>query len=448
MKRTIGVMLLMLGLVDGSAASDDWRQWRGPTLNGVSDSTGLPTTWSPTKNIVWKAPLPAWGGSTPIVTGDRVFVTSPSSHDGKDGGKAEVVRRFRRGGRENPGGPDLLLMCFSRKDGSLLWQRTLDSNNKLFGKQNMASPSPITDGQHVWALTGTGVLTAFDLAGTALWRHALQEENGAFGLGWGYASSPLYHHGKVIVQVLHGSTTQNPSYVVAFDGPTGKRAWKIERKTDAQRECPDAYTTPTVLTHGGKTELVISGADYVTGHDPETGAELWRAGGLNPAKRGNYRVCGTPVAIDGLVYATSRVRPLLAFRAGGRGDITTSHLAWKYEDRGGTDVPSIICDGKRLYMVNDKGIATCLNAKTGEVIWGPERTALGTCSASPVLADGKLYITNESGVTTVLRAGSRFEVLATNDLEDSYTIASMAVAGSQIFLRTSTDLYCIAAQDE
>src|SRR5262249_50257798 len=154
---------------------------------------------------------------------------------------------------------------------------------------------------------------------------------------WGYASSPLYFNGKVIIQVLQGFRTSDPSYLVALDGITGKPVWRIERKTDARSESPDAYTTPALLTYSGKVQIVISGGDYVTGHNPENGQEIWRAGGLNPYRNQNFRIVASPVVADGMIYAPSRQKPLLALRAGGTGDVTTSHLAWKWDDKGGPD---------------------------------------------------------------------------------------------------------------
>jgi outer membrane protein assembly factor BamB len=381
-----------------------------------------------------------------VIWGDRIFLLSPDEPEKET--EPNVARSLRRGGgRSHPGGDDLLLMCFAKKDGSLLWKKTLAGGNTLFGKQNMASPSPVTDGRHVWAVTGTGLVSAFDVAGQVRWTYDLQKERGAFGLQWGYASSPLLHDGKVIVEVLHGARTENPSYLIAFDGESGKVLWYHERKTDATRECPDAYTTPTVLMHEGRTEIVVSGADYVTAHDPASGAELWRAGGLNPEKRGNYRICGSPLVVNGMIYAPTRNRPILALKAGGRGDVTTSHLAWRFDDKGGPDVPTPVCDGRFFYMVDDKGLATCLDARTGAVVWGPERTAMGTVSASPLLADGKVYVTNESATTTVLDAGGSFKVLATNQLDDGYTISSMAVSDKQLFMRTAEHLYCIGTSE-
>ncbi len=425
-------------------AENDWPQWRGPTLDGVSTCTNLPTEWGESKNIVWKVPLPSWSAATPIVFGDRVFVVSPS--------KAEAPPTESTGGRRGRGGPgqaggaEIMLLCFRKSDGGLLWERKLDEGNRLYYKQNMASASPVTDGKHVWVLTGTGVLTAFDLEGNQSWRRNLPEQYGALGLKYGYASSPLLYENMIIVQVLHATEPADRSYVVAFDGASGEVIWHQQRRTDAQRECPDAYTTPTISTHDGRSDLVISGADYLTGHDPHTGREIWRAGGLNPEQRGNYRICASPVPVGDLIIAPSRVKPVLAIRAGGAGDVTSSHLVWKLT-KGGPDVPTPVSDGTYLYVVNDSGLVSCVDLNSGQVVWGPERTARGTVSASPLLADGKLYITNESATTTVLQAGGVFKLLATNELDDDYTLASLATSGRRIFLRTSTHLYCIGEPD-
>lgn len=428
----------------GATTAETWPQWRGPKLDGTSPATNLPLEWSETKNIRWKAPLPSWGGATPIVWGDRVFIVSPSSPD--DGGEAGVHRTLRRVGRESPGGREILLMCLHTDDGRLLWKRTLDDRNVLYGKQNMASPSPVTDGRHVWTLTGTGVLTAFDMDGERKWRVDLQESFGDFRLLWGYASSPLLYDGMVIVQVLHGwEPGDSASYLAAFDAVSGELRWRQERHTDATRECPDAYTTPAVCTVAGRTELIVTGANYITAHDPAGGAELWRSGGLNPEDDGNYRIVASPLVVGDVVIAPTRVKPLLALRAGGKGDVTDSHRLWALE-RYGPDVPTPVSDGRRLYLVDDRGIATCVDLATGEIVWGPERTAQGTVSASPLLADGRLYITNESAVTTVLAAGAEFRVLATNEIPDPYTLSSLAVGGSRLYLRTSSRLYCIEQQ--
>ena len=427
----------------------NWPQWRGPEGNGISRAVGLPVSWGLEKNIVWKTPLPSWSGGTPIIWQDRIFVTSASAPAPKtESAQAPPVEGGRRrqgfgGGRNDPGGPSLMLICVNKGDGKVLWERELDQGNRVWMKQNASSPSPVSDGKHVWVVTGTGAVTAFTLDGKEAWKRNLQKDYGNFGLNWGYASSPLLLDGKLIVEVLHGNNTDDPSYLVAFDAGTGKPVWRIERPTDAVRESPDAYTTPAVLVHEGKKQIVVSGGDYVTGHDPETGKELWRAGGLNPQRAPNYRIVASPVVKDGLIFAPSRRRPLLAVKAGGSGDVTTTHVAWTWDDRGGPDVPTPISDGKYFYMVDDSGMVTCVDAKTGKLIYGPERTGGGTVSASPLLADGKLYIINESAVTTVVAAGPEFKVLSTNELDGDYTLSSFAVSGKNLFVRTGSNLYCI-----
>lgn len=433
------------------AANDNWPQWRGPTANGISDSKNLPTEWSLEKNqnIVWKAELPSWSGGTPVIWGDKIFVTSPSKADSQEPAATsqESGKRGKGGQRRDPGGQTLMLLCLSKKDGSLLWQRDLDTGNRTYNKQNSSSPSPVTDGRHVWVVTGNGVVTAFDMDGRELWKKNMQQAYGNFGLNWGYGSSPLLFDGKLIIEVLHGHKTDDPSYLVAFDVETGKEVWRKERPTDALNESPDAYTTPALLTINGQQQIVVSGGDYITGHDPKSGEELWRAAGLNPDKSPVYRTVNSPVVADGMIYAGTRQKPLIALKAGGKGDVSTSNLAWKWDATGGPDVPTPVTDGKYFYMVADNGLLTCLDAKTGSKIYGPERIGVGaTVSPSPLLADGKLYITGENGVTVVLAAGPEFKPLATNDLDGSFTLSSIAVSGQQLFLRTSTHLYCIGNQ--
>jgi len=449
---TCALMLAVLSIAGFIQAEENWPHWRGPQHNGISDAKNLPMKWSQTENIVWKTPLPSWSAATPIIWGDRIFITSPSKPELKPEPEqtqaeeqSQTTRRRRRSALD-PGGPKLLLFCISKKDGRILWERELDDKNQIHRKQNDATPSPVTDGKHVWAVTGTGKVAAFDMNGKSVWDKDLQKDYGLFGHNWGYGSSPLLHEGSLIVEVLHGMKTDDPSYIVSLNAATGKVQWHQERPTDAQRESPDAYTTPVLLEHEGKTQIVISGGDYVTGHDFETGKEIWRAGGLNPLKRPNYRVVPTPIVVEGIIYAPTRKKPLLALKAGGTGDITESHLVWKYEGSAAPDVPSPVSDGEYFYMVDDRGLVTCLDAKTGTLIWGPETTTEGIVSASPILVDGKLYIINENAVTSIVSVGQEFKLLATNELDGSYTLASPAVSDSQLFIRTSTHLYCIGRE--
>jgi outer membrane protein assembly factor BamB len=289
-------------------------------------------------------------------------------------------------------------------------------------------------------MTGTGILKSFDFAGKEIWTRDIQKDYGEFGLNWGYASSPLLYEDSLYVQVLHGMKTDDPSYVLRIDKKTGKTTWKVERPTNAIRESPDSYTTPALLRYGKTVEIVITGGDVVTGHDPATGKELWRASGLNPDNAPMYRIVASPIVFNELIYAPTRVKPLLVFKAGGRGDITTSHLVWSTVN--GPDVPTPVTDGKYFYIVNDKGIMWCLDAKTGAEIYGQQRLKPGTYSGSLVLGDDKLYITNEEGLTSVIKAGPKFEILAENPLND-YCLSSPAVSDGQIFIRTATNLYAI-----
>jgi outer membrane protein assembly factor BamB len=405
----------MVILLANVASADNWPQWRGPNLNGFSAEKNLPSSWSTEENIVWKLTLPSWSGSTPIVWRDQIFLSVAD-------------------------GDNLQIWCVDRNKGNVLWKRPLGSGNVKMRKQNMSSPSPVTDGRNVFVMTGTGVLKGFDFSGQEIWTRDIQKDYGAFGLNWGYASSPLLLDDALYVQVLHGMKTDDASYVLRIDKKTGKTVWRVERPTSAIRESPDSYTTPGLLRYGRNVEIVITGADCVTGHDPASGKELWRANGLNPDNDPFYRIVASPVIFNDIVYAPTRVRPLLALRAGGRGDISSSHVLWSTAN--GPDVPTPVTDGRYFYVVNDRGIMWCLDAKTGQEIYGQQRLKSGTYSASPVLADDKIYVTNEDGLTTVVKAGPKFEIVAENALND-YCLSSPAISDGQIFIRTAQHLYCI-----
>jgi outer membrane protein assembly factor BamB len=398
--------------------ADNWPQWRGPALNGVSAETGLPTRWSKTEGVTWTLPLPAWSGSTPIVWDSRVFLSVAD-------------------------GPGIFLWCIDRTNGSVMWKRPVAAGNRQIRKQNMSSPSPITDGTLVWVMSGTGVLKAFDFDGKERWARDIQRDYGMFGQLYGYGSSPLLADDALFVQVLHGSHTAEPSYLLRIDKTTGKTIWRVERQTSARQESPDAYTTPTVVRDGGRSVIVVSGADVVTGHDPATGTEIWRAEGLNPSGDTIYRIIASPFVHGDTVYAPSRERPLLAVKAGGRGDVSRTHVLWRFMN--GPDVPTPVGDGAYVYVVNDRGIMWCLDAKTGAAHYERQRLRPSTYTASPILADGKIYVTNEEGLTSVVQAGPKFAVLAENDLQE-YTLSSPAVSDGQIFLRTDKGLYAIGAR--
>lgn len=413
--------LILLGAAAGWA--DNWPTWRGPNRNGVSNEKNLPVKWSAApagsselgENVAWKLALPGLSGATPIIWGERIFVMVTE-------------------------GDQVGLWCVSKKDGTVMWKQVIAGGNYKINKHNMASPSPVTDGKMLYVLTGTGILKAMDFDGKEKWTRDIQKDYGTFGLNWGYASSPLLFEDALYVQVLHGMKTDDPSYLLRIDKRTGKTVWRVERPTAAIRESPDAYTTPALVKVGKGYELVITGGDCVTGHDLETGKELWRLNGLNPQNHPFYRIVASPLVEGEMVFAASRVNPLIALRAGGRGDVTETHRVW--QTRNGTDVPSPVTDGKYLYVVQDKGIVHCFDAQTGAEIYTGQRIRPGTYSASPVLADGKIYATSEDGATTVFTAGPKFEILAENHLDD-YTLSSPAISDGQIFLRTKGWLWAI-----
>jgi outer membrane protein assembly factor BamB len=402
-----------------TVSAENWPAWRGPQANGISGEKNVPLKWSTQENVAWKLAMPSRSGATPIIWGDHIFLN--------------VATAMTTG--------DLELWAVDRKSGQPMWKKPLGGGNNQQRKQNMSTPSPVTDGTTVWVMTGTGILKAFDFKGTELWMRDIQKEYGRFGLNWGYASSPLLHQGSLYVEVLHGMRTDDPSYVMKIDGKSGKTLWKVDRPTDAQQESPDAYTTPLLVGSGKATEIVITGGDVVTGHDPATGKELWRANGLNPNQGRNYRIVASPLVAGGLIVAPSRNRPILALKPGGAGDVTESHKVWSFDL--GPDVPSPISDGKLVYVVRDNGVVHALDVKTGAIVWGPERLKTGAYSASPVLVDGKIYVTSENeGLTSVFTAGPKFDVLAENPLDD-YCLASPAVSNGQIFIRTDKFLWAI-----
>jgi outer membrane protein assembly factor BamB len=414
-RRLLITVAFLVCLAGSTVLADNWPQWRGPFLNGISSEKNLPTRWSAEDNVTWKLAMPSWTGATPVIWGERIFLNVAD-------------------------GNDLFLWCVDREKGEPVWKKLLGSGNTTMRKQNMSSPSPVTDGKNVWVMTGTGVLKSFDFAGNEQWARNVQKDYGRFGLQWGYASSPLLYEDALFVQVLHGMKTDDPSYLLRIDKKTGKTIWRVERPTKAISESPDSYTTPALVRQGNSVEIVITGGDCVTGHDPATGKELWRANGLNPDNNPNYRIVASPVVYEAVVYAPTRVKPLLAIKAGGRGDVTQSNKLWAFDH--GPDVPTPVTDGKYFYVVDDRGIMWCLDAKTGQAVWGPQRIKPAIYSSSTVLADDKLYVTNEEGLTTVLKAGPKFEVLAQNSLND-YTLSSPAISDGQIFIRTAHYLYCI-----
>jgi outer membrane protein assembly factor BamB len=412
-KRILPALIAVLIAVPAILA-DNWPQWRGPDLNGVSKEKNLPTRWSAEENVAWRLALPGLSAATPAIWEDRIFLNVSE-------------------------GEQIYLWCVDKKQGSLLWKKLLRGKNIQINKHNPSSPSPVTDGQHVFVLNAYGALRSFDFAGNEIWTRELWKDYGRFGLKFGYASSPLLYEDSLYIQVLQITEKNDPSYLLRIDKKTGKTLWKADIPVTPDFKAEEAYSTPTLLKHGNRVELIVNGNDQVTGHDLNTGQELWRIGGLVTEKN-TLRQASSPIVADGVIYAPSSNRPLIALRPGGQGQLTSAHQLWS--SRNGPDVPSPVTDGKYFYIVDDKGIMRCLDAKTGQEIWGPQRLKPGDYSASPVLADGKLYITSEEGLTSVVRAGPKFELLAENSLNDN-CLSSPAISDGQIFIRTAKHLYCI-----
>ncbi len=431
-----GICLAVILIVSGSLLAN-WPQWRGPNSNGSApDARDLPVSWSQTENVLWRTATPSWSAATPIVWNDRIFITSAEEGSAR-------LRIDPAAGREasQPGRDKVFLLAVNREGGAILWQRQIDSENILWRKQNSASPSPITDGKLVWIMTGNGKFTCFTVDGKEVWRRDIQAEYGRFGLNHGYASSPLLHGDRLYVQVLHGFKTKDPSYIFAVDKATGKTIWKVVRPTDAVQESPDNYATPQIVVVKETPQLVISGADCVTGHDLATGKELWRIRGFNPSGNPFNRTIASSLVVGDHVFTSStRGRPFVAFRADGEGELTGKNEIWT--NNLGADVPTATTDGKYLYVLKDNGTLSCLEALTGKVMYESQRLELGTYSASPLLADDKIYCVSEGGTTTVVKAGPTFEILGTSKL-DSLTLGSPVAVDNQIFIRTADYLYCI-----
>lgn len=408
----------------------NWPHWRGPFYNGSANERNLPTTWSKTKNLVWRAPLPGPSAATPIVWGQRVFVSSMGEN-----------------------GADLVALCFRLSDGRLLWRKTVGQARTHPPSNTHASPSPVTDGRRVWFLYGTGTLAAFDRDGKRLWKRELAEEYGAFSVKFGYASSPLLHKGRLYVQVLRRDrpwpwsgreTRLHDSFLLAVDPADGRDLWKHVRPTDANDESQDAYTSPIPHWLGTRTEILVAGGDYVTGHDPATGRERWRFG-YDPDRNGMWRLVTSPVAGVGSIYvaAPRGGNPLFAVPAGKTGRIPETGALWTYT-RFTPDVCVPLLYRGRLYVLADhKRVMTCLNPKTGRQVWrhGLPR---GVYRASPTGADGKVYLLTEGGRVTVLAAGDEYRVLGSAEMGGRHDRASIAAAQGRLFIRTSEALYCVA----
>jgi outer membrane protein assembly factor BamB len=418
--------------VAASLQAENWPQWRGPYFNGSTTETNLATEWSKTQNIAWVTPLPGYSGATPAIWEDSVFVSA------QDAAK------------------DLRLLCFDRKTGRVKWDRNVAAGGLEKGRNNSASPSPVTDGERVFILFATGDLVAFDFSGREIWHRNLATDYGRFAINWIYGSSPMLYRGKLYVQVLqHGTVPEDythaqdgkekrDSYLLCLDPATGKDLWRHLRPTDAVSEAQEAYTTPIPSEAEGGSEIVVVGGNYVTAHSAADGTELWRCAGLNTRKEPFWRVVPSPVIADGLVIACGPKRdPVLAIKDGGHGLVTETHTAWKFSEFP-SDCPTPLYYGGRLFVLDgDRQVLSCLEPRTGRQLWHGSLGVKEIFRASPTGADGKIYCISEAGTAVVLSAGAEFKVLATILMGEAPVRSSIAAARGELFIRTARNLYCV-----
>jgi outer membrane protein assembly factor BamB len=400
------VFLLLFALTTGVAA-EDWPEFRGPTGQGHSAERGVPFEWSESRNIVWKTRVPGLGWSSPVVAGGRVWVTTAINDRG---GSLRALAFDVETGRQ-------------LVDAEVFRTRSADLLNP---KNSLASPTPIVDGDRVYVHFGADGTAALTSSGDIVWKTRLP-----YGSQHGNGGSPVLF-GDLLIISCDGS---DQAYVVALDKQTGKVRWKTSRRQPADQ----AYSTPLVIRVAERDQVVSVGAYRAAAYEPASGKEIWRvsyADGFSNVPR--------PVYGQGLVYiATGFQQPtLVAVRPDCMGDVTKTHIAWTLR-RGAPLTPSPLLVGDEIYLVNDGGIASCLDAKTGATRW--QERLDGNYSASPVFADGRIYFLSEEGVATVIAPGKEFRTLATNHL-DGATLASMAVSNGSIFIRSNSHLYRIASR--
>jgi outer membrane protein assembly factor BamB len=410
--RTIVSLVIVLLQVALARAGENWPQFRGPEGNGVSDSHGLPLHWSETENIKWKTAIHDRGWSSPVVWGDQVWMTTATEK-----------------------GNDLYAVCVDRETGKVLHDIRLfhmDNPPPIAGLNSYASPTPVIEEGRVYANFGSYGTACLDTAaGKTIWSRRDIPCNHAAGPG----SSPVLAD-KLLILPMDGFDEQ---YVIALDKKTGKTAWKTPRSTDytgIDAQFRNAYCTPLVIEAAGRRQVICTAAVETISYDPATGKELWKV----CPKKNSYSNTSRPLFCFGMVLVnTGATTQIWAVRPDGHGDVTDSHVVWKL-DKNVPFMPSPTIVGDLLYMVTDKGIVSCVEAKTGKPVW--KHRLRGTFEASPIVADGRIYFSNDEGDVTVLAPGRQYKELAVNDLKKGQ-MASPAVAGKALFLRTTTHLYRI-----
>jgi outer membrane protein assembly factor BamB len=417
MARHLLALIAVLGASAGIAAGGDWPQFRGPTGQGLVPDGGLPVKWGPTRNIAWKRAIPGAGWSSPVVAGGRIYLTTSVSLQGRP-----------------TGDQSLRALALDAKTGAILWDREVFLQDggrapRISDKSSHANPTPVVNVGRLFVHFGHQGTACLDLAGTILWRNTSLTYEPFHGNG----GSPALVDGALVFN-CDGTDRQ---FVAALDAGTGKLLWKTDRNAHAARGF--SFCTPLAITVNRRKQVVSPGSDVAAAYDPAGGKELWRV------RYVGWSVIPRPVFGHGLLFVCigSELPKLLAIRSGGAGDVTDTHVAWTTR-KAVPMTPSLLLIGDELYMVADNGIASCLDAKTGRSHW-QERLG-GNYSASPLVADGKIYFLSEAGVCTVVKAGQRFEPLARNDLRER-TLASPAAAGGALYVRTEKHLYRIQAPE-
>jgi outer membrane protein assembly factor BamB len=427
--------------------AENWANWRGPLHNGSTTEKGLPEKFSPNENVKWSVALPGSSAATPIIWGDRVFLTAADAKTNKQ-----------------------YALCLDRQTGKELWRAETGESATDGQYSNTCSPSPVTDGKLVVFFYGTGDLVAFDFAGKKLWDRNL----GPFAFQWTFSSSPLLHDGRLIMQILQrdvavrgrGKPTGNESYLLAIDPATGKDVWRSIRPSDAVAESREAFSTPLPFTHQGRKELVVIGGDAITGHDPANGRELWRWGTWNPTRIGHWRLVPSPTVGNGVILACApKNAPVYAVKAGGNGTLTNKGLAWQshvqqVEDAAEaaptvnerdvtSDVPTPLFYEGKFYILNGtKKKLFCLNPADGSVVWSGDLGGRSPFQSSPTAADGKIYMMNfDADVFVVQAGGSEFKLLHSANFkdpgDDTRHRSSVAISQGNLYVRTGTKLFSL-----
>jgi len=434
-RQLIGVALALGLLASAAAQGENWPQWRGPFFNGSTTETNVPAEFSTEENVVWSVRLPGASGSTPIVWGDRVFVSTVDTATS-----------------------DLLAICLDAKDGKVLWQHKTGKDRR-FNNNSMASASPVTDGETAWFYYGTANLFAYDFAGKLLWSRDLEKDHGFNALMFGYSSSPLLYKGKLYIVAIRSkrpnaygqplTPTKGPteSYLLAVDPATGKDLWRQDRPTDAVGEAQESYSSAIPCELGGRSSVLVYGADYLTAHDPDTGKELWRWGGYNPSKINHWRTVPSPVVGDELIYVVGpKYSTLFALKPGQSGLVGSDHVAWTFDKRTPDASTPLYYKGRLYFLEDNHRVITCVDPKTGEQKWQGDIPGRTVIRASITGADDKLYIINEAREATVLAAGDEFKILHEVKMGATgrgFTRSTIVAANGRLYIRAAETLYCI-----